>query len=108
MFHPAPTPNRNRPPDRRIEGCDLLRGDDRVALDHETDAGREQQRLGGNGGGRQPDEGVIRVAVLLGQLAAGRILRSPAHRDMGVLREEQRFKTALFDQPGDRRGIGGA
>ena len=95
------------PAGQSVDARDLLRRDDRVALDHEADAGREQQALGGGGRRRERDERVVRVAVLRRQLAAARVGRGAVHRDVRVLGEEQRLEAALLHHPRERPRLDG-
>ena len=87
-----------------IDRGDLLGGDDRVALDDQADPGGDLQPLGGDCGSAQRYERVERAAVLRGQLSAGGIRGATTRRDMGVLREEQRLKTALLRHPSELVG----
>ena len=98
-FQPAPTPNSSRPPVSRSRLADLLRGHDRVALDHQADPGAELDPLGRRAGRHQGDERVVDVRVLARQLVAGRVGGLARGRDMGVVGEEQRLERALLDHP---------
>jgi hypothetical protein len=82
-----------------VEAGDLLRGDDRVPLGNEADAGAEPQVFGDSRGKGQRDERVMRVRIALRQFAAARGRRAPADRDVGVLGYEQRLEPALFKRP---------
>ena len=77
-----------------VEAGDRFRGDDRVALRHQADAGAELERFGRRGGERQRDERIVRVRIALRQLAAAGERRTAAGRDMRVLADEQRFEAA--------------
>src|ERR687895_825743 len=44
------------------------------------------------------DEGVQRVPVVLRQVASGRVRGPAAHRDVGVLRQEERLETVLLGE----------
>ena len=55
-----------------VEAGHLLRGDDRIVLDHQADAGAEAEPRRHGRRRRQPDEGVQGVRVLLRQRAASR------------------------------------
>src|SRR5436190_12461033 len=79
-----------------IERGDLLRGDDRVALDDEADAGGEEYALGRGGRRGQRDERVVGVAVLPRELPARGIVGATDCRDVRVLREEQRLEAPLL------------
>jgi hypothetical protein len=81
-------PEEEAPAGDLVQGRDLLRGDDRVALDDEADPGPYQQPLGRGRGGGEGDEGVVGVAVLLRQLAPGRI-RSLARSAGGMPARDQ-------------------
>ena len=59
-----------------VEAGDLLRGDDRVALRDQADAGAEPQLFRHRGGEGQRDERVVRMGVALRQFAAARERRS--------------------------------
>jgi hypothetical protein len=83
------------PVDRRH----LLGGDDRVALDDQTDPGGERQPLGHGRDRPERHEGVVHVAVLARQLAAGRVRRPARSRDVRVLGHEQRLEPVLLDDP---------
>ena len=79
-----------------VDRRDLLGGRDRVALDDQADAGADEQPLGRRRGGGQRDERVVDPPVLVGQLAAGRIGRLAADRDVGVLGEPERLEAVLL------------
>ncbi len=86
-----------------VERGDLLGGHDRIALDHQADAGAQLDALGRGRRERQRHERVQRVAVLGRQHVAARVGRLAADRDVRVLGDEQRVERPLLDQPGERR-----
>jgi hypothetical protein len=94
-------------PGEVVDAGDLLGRGDRVALVHQTDPAAHPQCRRRRGRRRERDEQVVGVGVLAGKLAAARIGSASVGRDMGVLREEQRLVTALFDQPRERPGSDG-
>jgi hypothetical protein len=81
-----------------VEAGDTFRGDDRIALGNEADAGAENQLAGRRCGEGQRDKRVVGVGVALRQVTAARERALAAHRDVGVLGHEQRFETALFER----------
>ncbi len=83
-----------------VEAGDAFRGNDRIALGDQADAGAEQQLLGRRRGEGQRDERVVGVGIAPGQLAAAGKRALPADRDVRVLRHEQRFKAALLERGG--------
>src|SRR5581483_11524188 len=59
----------------------------------------ELEPPGGGGRERQRHEGIVRVLVALGQLAAPGERGAPADGDVGVLAHEERFKAAILQRP---------
>ena len=86
-----------------VDAGRLLRGDDRVALDHQADARPDPQPRGSRRRRGQRDEQVERVDIALRQRLAARIGRV-LDRHVGVLGEEQRLVSAFLGQPGDVAG----
>src|SRR5207302_7695270 len=78
------------------ERRDLLRGNDRVALDDEADPGRHAQLLRDCRRTRERYERVVRVPVLERQITARRVGSLAARGDVGVLGEEERLEAALL------------
>jgi probable F420-dependent oxidoreductase len=89
----------------QVEARHLLGGDDRVTLDDQADRGPDPQALGSGSGRRQGDEGVVEARVLAWQLAAGRIGRRSAGRDVGVLGREQGLEAPFLDHPAHLRRL---
>ena len=82
-----------------VEGRHGLRGDDRIALRDQADAGADDQPLRRGRRHRERDERVERALVLLAQLrVAGRRRRPPARRDVRVLRDVERVQPTLLDR----------
>jgi hypothetical protein len=81
-----------------VEAGDAFRGDDRIALGNEADAGAEDQLPGHCRGEGQRDKRVVRMGITLRQLAAARKRALAACRDVGVLGHEQRFEAAIFER----------
>ena len=79
-----------------IDRGDELGGLDRVALDHEADAGRDLEPLCGAGRGGQRHKRVHHVVIALRQLGIG--ARPPRHRDMRVLGRPDRVEPALLER----------
>src|SRR6185312_13157847 len=103
VFHlldvPAAADAKDEPPARQpVEAGDAFRGDDRVALGNEADAGAEHQLLGRRCREAQRDERVVRVRIALGQLAAAAERRLAAGRDVGVLGDVERVEAAIFER----------
>ena len=87
-----------------VERRDRLRGDDRLPLRDETDAGADDEPLRDRSRDAERDERVERVLVLVGELrVAGRGRRDPARRDVRVLREVQRVQAAVLDRARELR-----
>ena len=84
------------PAGEEVERGDLLGGGDRVALDDQADAGADPQLRRGLRDGGQRHERVVRVPVLLRQLAAARVRRVAGDRDVRVLGEEQRLEAGVL------------
>ena len=80
----------------RIEARHLLRQDDGVALDDETDAGAHLEPLGRGRGRHQRHERVEGVPVVLGQRRAAGPGRLAAGRDVRVLGHEQRLEAPVL------------
>ena len=80
---------------------DFLGERDRVALDHQTDAGAETDPFRHRRAGAERDERVVRVRVVLRQIATAGERRLAAGRDVRMFREEQRVEAALFDRTGE-------
>ena len=78
----------------------FLGRDDRVALDHEADAGAELEASRRGGGGHQGEERIVGRPVVARQLAAGRPRAPAARRDVRVLREPHRLEAALLEGAG--------
>src|SRR5262249_7283505 len=76
-------------------------GDDGIALDQEADAGGELDRLRDGGSSHQGHEGIVRVPVLLRQVAAGGVGRRAARRNVRVLWEPDRFEATLLTGAGE-------
>src|SRR5262249_60228777 len=76
-------------------------GDDGIALDQEADAGGELDRLREGGSSHEGHEGIVRVPVLLRQVAAGGVGRRAARGDVRVLREPDRFEATLLAGAGE-------
>lgn len=87
----------------QVEGGHLLGRVDRVALRDQGDPGAQQQAPGDGGDHGQGDEGVEGAVVHLRQFAAPGIGALAAHRDVAVLRDEQRVERP-FLQGGPERG----
>src|SRR5438094_4462336 len=95
---PAADAEEDAPAREEVEARDLLGGGDRVALDEETDPRADLERGGHGGRRRQRDEQVVRVPVLLRQRRPARPRAPPRDRDVGVLREPERFEAAGLDR----------
>ncbi|MDQ0909842.1 hypothetical protein QFZ22_005827 [Streptomyces canus] len=91
----------NRPPERVVEGRDLLGEVDRVVLGDERDAGAETEPLGDGGGLAERDEGVEGTAVLARQVAAGRVRGGPLDGDVRVLGQIQPGEAPRLQLTGD-------
>src|SRR5262249_59779368 len=74
-------------------------GDDALVLRAEHDRRTELEMASCRGGERQTDERVVGMRIALGQLAAGGERRLAAERNVRVLRDEQRIKTAILERP---------
>ncbi len=108
-FQPAPTPNRKRPFESRstvatsfavvIGSRSTIRQMPVPSSSFSVDGRRGGERC----------EGVVDPAVLVGQLAARRVRRLAADRDVGVLGEEERLEVELLGSAGEldrlRRGL---
>src|SRR5439155_15100448 len=81
---------------KMVEARDLLRGPDRIALDHETDAGPELDARRRDRRGRERDEGIVAVPVLLRQVTATRPGTLAARGDVRVLGHPERLEPALL------------
>jgi hypothetical protein len=109
VSHLLPVPARadaeQEAPSRHVvERRHLLRRDDRIALDHEADAGAELQPLRDRRRGGERDERVEDVAVLARQLTPAGVGRVAADRDVRVLRHEERLEPELLGPPPELRG----
>ena len=78
-----------------VERRNRLRGDYRIALSNEQDCGTHTQVRCGKRSRREGDEWVVTALVLVGQLAAVRVRRSSAGRDVGVLGHPHRVEAAI-------------
>ena len=83
---------------KMVEAGDLFGGLDRVALNYEANAGGNLEVLRREGRGCQRDEGVERMPVVLGQLAAAGPRTLTADRDVGMLGDPQRLESGTLDQ----------
>ena len=81
-----------------VEARHRFGGDDGIALRDERDAGAELEGARRRRGEGQRDEGIVGVRIALGQLAAAREGRAAAHRDVGVLADEERVEAARLDR----------
>ena len=88
-----------------VDARHLLRGHDRVALDHQADPGAEPDPLGRRAAAIRATNGSWVRAVLARQLAADRVRGLAAGRDVGVVGEEQRLEGALLDHPRQGRRV---
>ena len=100
-FQPAADSEQDAAARQLIERRHFLGGDDGIALDQEADAGGELDRLRDGGRGHQRHEGIVRVPVVLRQVAAGRVGRRAARGDVRVLREPDRFEATLLAGAGE-------
>src|SRR5579859_6568649 len=75
-----------------IEAGDGFRGDDRVVLRHQTDAGPDAKRARRRRREGERDEGIVSVLVAFRQLAAAWERRAAAYRDMRVLADKERVE----------------
>ena len=81
-----------------VEAGDRLRGDDRLPLRDERDAGAEQDAVRDRRGHRERDERVERALVLVAELGvAGRRRGAARHRDVRVLGQVHRMQAAGLD-----------
>src|SRR5579884_1704333 len=106
VFHfldvPAAADAEDEAPARQpVEAGDAFRGDDRVALGNETDAGAEHELLRRRGGKGQRDERVVGVRVAFRQFAAAGKRGAPADRNVGVFRHIERPEPALLEGAGE-------
>ena len=110
IFHllgiPAAADAEHKSPARQlVQARHAFGGDDRIALRHQADAGAELERFGRRGGEGQRDERVVGVAIAFRKLAAARKGRAAAGGDVGVLADEQGFKTAILQRLGQLAGV---
>ena len=85
-----------------VHGRHFVGHRDRVALDHQTDAAADLDRVGHRGRGGQRDEQVVRMPVFLGQVAAARKRALAAGRNVSVFREPDRLEAARLALLGER------
>jgi hypothetical protein len=93
----GPDPEQESPVREQVQAGDGAGGRDRVALDHQADAGAELDAGGGRGDCGERDERVEGVLVLLRQRAAAGPRRAHRGRDVGVLGEPVRLEAARLD-----------
>jgi hypothetical protein len=86
-----------------VDRGDQFGGLDRIALLNQGHAGAEFDGPGHLAGCGQHHEGIHRVVILFGQIAAPREWRLARGRDMRVLGCPNRFKAALFEFAGKLR-----
>ena len=97
-FQPAPTPNSTRPFEIVSSVATSLAMTIGSRWITSTTPKPSFRPLGHRRDGGQAHERIERVAVLGRKLAAGRVGRLPAHRDVGVLGEEERLESALLGE----------
>ena len=110
VFHlldiPAAADAKDKPPTRQlVEASDAFRGDDRVALGNEADAGAKDQLFRRRRGKAERDKRVMGMRIALRQFAAGAKRRLAAGWDMRVLGHVERCKAALFEGAGELRNV---
>ena len=97
-FQPAPIPKRTRPPERKSSvAISLARVIGWCCGTRQTAVPR-RKRVGDGGHGRQGDERIEEAAQVGVDLGAARVDRGPAHRQVGMLRQEEGLEAALLQQ----------
>ena len=79
-----------------VERGDGFGGRDRVVLGHEADARAEFERVRDRRGGRERDELVVRLLVVLRQLHPAMERRRATRGDVGLLPIEQRLVAVVL------------